>query len=99
MEDKYGPVCLCGAIIIWPGVAEVWFRLIRVKYMLSFIKELRRLIKRVVGDFKLWRIQASVEIGFEKGCRLAECMGFEREAVLRKHNYKKVDDIMYARLF
>lgn len=99
IEDQDGIVCMCGAVIIWPGVAEIWFRLIRVDHLFSLIRELRRLLKVGVKHFKIWRIQACVESKFAKGCRFAEVMGFEREALLKKHSYEGKDNIMYARLF
>jgi len=98
IEDRDGIVCMGGAVIIWPGVAEVWFRLIRVNHLLSLIKELRRLLNVGVKHFELWRIQACVESKYEKGCKFAEFMGFEREALLKKHSYQGKDNIMYARL-
>ena len=99
IEDRDGIVCLCGTVIIWPGVAEAWFRLIRVDNLRPLVREVRRLLKVGARHFKVWRIQAVVESKFEKGCKFAEFMGFEREALLKKHSYEGKDNIMYARLF
>jgi L-amino acid N-acyltransferase YncA len=99
IEDEEGVVCLGGAVIIWPGVAEAWLRLIRVSHAISLIKELRRLMLVGAKHFKLWRIQACIESKFEKGCKFAEFMGLEREGLLKKHSYQGKDNIMYARLF
>ena len=99
IEDEQGVVCMGGAVIIWPGVAELWFRLIRTSHLLSLMKELRRLLEKGVKHFKIRRIQACVEDGFGKGCRFAEFMGFHREALLKKYSYDGKDSIIYTRLF
>ena len=100
IEDEDGPVCIGSGLIIWPGVAEVSFRLLRKKTNLfALAKVLRRLIKKGVRHFGIWRLQATVEGGFDTGCRFAEFFGFKKEAVLKKHNYNGKDNIMYVRLF
>ena len=99
IEDDEGVLCLCGAIIIWPGVAEIWLKLVRKDHLLSVLKELRRLLRLGVKKFRVRRLQACVEKGFDKGCRFAELFDFEKEAVLKKHSYNGKDNIMYARLF
>jgi hypothetical protein len=99
IEDEEGIVCFCGAVIIWPGVAEIWFKMIRQTELLSLMRVLKRLLKKGAQHFKIRRIQANVEDGFDKGCRFAEFFQFTREALLKRHNYKGTDDIMYARLF
>jgi hypothetical protein len=100
IEDENGIVCMCGAVIIWPGVGEVWFQLIRKpKSLLSLMRELKRLIRVGVKHFKIRRLQAFVEDGFEKGCDFAQFFRFSREALLKQHSYTGKDDIMYARTF
>lgn len=99
IEDRDGIVAMGGAVIIWPGVAEIWFRLIRKDHLFSLMKELKRLLEVGAKHFKVWRIQACVESKFDKGCKFAEFFGFEKEGILRKHNYNKADNVMYARLF
>lgn len=99
IEDKKGVLCLCGCVIIWTGVGELWFKLVRADHLLSLMPLLRRLIKETAKEYGLWRLQACVEVGFKKGYRFAEYMGFKKEAVLKRHNYNGKDNLMYARLF
>lgn len=99
IEDEKGILCFCGCVFIWPGVAELWFKLVRVNHLKSLMRRLRWLIEKTADRYGLWRMQACVEEGFWKGYRFAEFMGFEKEAVLKRHNYNGKDNVLYVRLF
>ena len=99
IEDEQGPLCLGAGVILWPGVAEICFIPLHLRHLRSLIRRLRWLLERGAKRYGIRRLQAFIESGFEKGCRFAECMGFEKEAVLKLHHYTGKDSIIYARLF
>lgn len=53
----------------------------------------------VVQQNGLWRVQATVKVGWERALRFAEFMGFESEGVMRQYGPEKGDYFRVARLF
>ena len=99
IEDEQGVLCLCGCIIRWRGVGEIWLKLVRVSQLKSLIKELRRLLQLGAKKFDIRRLHAFVDADFDKGIRFIEFLGFEREGLLKRFSYYGKDQYIYARLF
>jgi len=97
--DEKGILCLCGCIITWHGVGEIWLKLVRKDHLKSLIKELRRLLQLGAKKFQLRRLHAYVDTDFDKGRRFIEFLGFEKEGLLRKYSYYGKDQFIYSRLF
>ena len=99
IEDEQGPLCLGAGVVLWPGVAEICFIPIQLRRLGSLVRRLRWLLEEGARRYGIWRLQACVEAGFTKGQRFAKCMGFEKEAVLKRHHHTGNDNVMYARFF
>lgn len=53
---------------------------------------------RLLTAFPLRRVEATVQVGFEPGCRwLTDMLGFEYEGKMRKYGFDGSDHLLYSR--
>lgn len=93
-----------GIKILWPGVAEAWIVLLKkiqdmpLTVRAEAILTIQNMMKQLIEDNKLWRLQAMVRPDFPKAIQLVEKLGFEREGLLRQIAPDRSSMYMYARL-
>lgn len=95
-------ICCAGILTLWNGVGEAWFVASHRIHedARPFIRFARNdVMLPVVQQNGLWRVQATVKVGWERALRFAEFMGFESEGVMRQYGPEKGDYFRVARLF
>ncbi len=82
LGDDGDVLAVCGCVERWPGCAVAW-----ALVSCDAGREMRALVRAMRGYFDHavpWRrVEAYVDAGFDAGDRLAELLGFEREARAR----------------
>jgi len=92
--------CVVGGVCIWDGVARIWaittpnMDLYPVRYARLFVW----LHKWFVGSYNVHRVEFTVRSDFEKGCRLAEFLGFKKEGVLAAYGPDMSDYCIYGKV-
>lgn len=67
------------------------------EYPLSFIREMKRIIKIYEDKAEVKRFQMDVQADWPEAVRFAEGLGFVREAVMKKYGHDLKDHYLYAR--
>lgn len=92
-----GAIIACGGNIrIWPGRASAWALLSPTSG-----KHMARITRAVIRFFEVsedFRIETTVDDGFEAGHRWAKLLGFEREGYMKKYRPNGQDAWLYARV-
>jgi len=93
-------ISIYGTMRLWPGVGEAFtimckdiHRYGRALYEFAFAT-----VRIVFNSMSLIRLQCTVAVGFDKGVKFIEGIGFEREGILRKWSPDGKDVYMYAKL-
>lgn len=95
-----------GIQLYWEGVGEGWLLLTanagKFLKSYSFQKDLLILVRTSLGklikNFNLWRVQASVRCDNSMAINFAEHLGFTRNALLEKYCPDKKDAYLYSLL-
>lgn len=77
LEDEDGRIACFGASILWPGVCEVWFSLIRTDRNIVVIRSVKRFLEEQGKRFGVRRCHAT--ISDDIGKRFTEFFGFKCE--------------------
>lgn len=87
-----------GVMIPYPGVGEAWAIGTPLVYQhkMFFHRTVKRLLKMVVDQQNLRRIQVCVLSTYEQGQTWVEALGFSREAVLKKYSPNGADVVVYS---
>lgn len=88
-----------GFIEIYPHLVEAWIIIINknTKMNVKIGRNILKLYKNIIDTHPKWqRIQAAVRKDFDKGTRLIEFLGFEKEGLMRKFGPDKSDYYRYA---
>jgi len=85
LEDEEGLIACFGATILWAGVCEIWFSLIRHDRNLTVIRTSRKFLEEQAIRFGIHRYHATVT--GEKGRKFAEFFGFNCETPSGMLNY------------
>jgi len=82
--DGGKPIAICGAVVQWEGVAEVWFLTTHHidKCKIHFYREVMRGMRTIKKLFNLHRIQCSVEFDYEQSIKWLESMKFRCEGLM-----------------
>jgi RimJ/RimL family protein N-acetyltransferase len=59
---------------------------------------IHRVVKRFTSSVSVRRIEATVQAGFDPGCRLMDLLGFEREGLMRCYGPDGADHYRYAKV-
>ena len=95
-------ICCAGILTLWEGVGEAWFVASHHIHKNSrpFIRFAKKdVMEPVVDKNNLWRVQATVKVGWGTALRFAEFMGFHTEGVMRQYGPDKGDYFRVARLY
>ena len=84
-EDQDGPIVCFGAVILWQGVCEIWFSLIREDRNIAMIRMARKFLDEQTIRFKIRRYHCTVSD--EVGARFAKFFGFTLETPNGMKNY------------
>ncbi|MCK5611575.1 GNAT family N-acetyltransferase [Candidatus Pacearchaeota archaeon] len=79
LEDEDGRIACFGASILWPGVCEVWFSLIRTDMPIAVIRKAKRFLEEQGKRFGVKRFQCSVNVNNEISIKFVEFFGFKNE--------------------
>lgn len=91
------PVAFAGLREYWPGRAEGWAMFLPEAGR-HFV-QLHREVMAFLNDAPVRRIEAAVEVDFERGHRWVHALGFEKETGLLKCFFMNGKDaILYARV-
>ena len=77
LQDDEGRIACFGATILWPGVCEVWFSLIRTDRTITVIRNVKRFLEEQGKRFGIRRFHAT--ISDEVGKRFVKFFGFKCE--------------------
>jgi hypothetical protein len=77
LEDEDGPVACFGATILWDGVCEVWFSLIRTDRTIVVIRNVKRFLEEQGERFGIRRFHAT--ISDDVGRKFVKFFGFKCE--------------------
>ena len=94
------PVFCCGLSLYWPGHAEVWLimRAPENKYVAAFGK-IRDLLEWGIQKHNLFRLTAHCAADWEGANRVAEHLGFVREAMLVNYGPNRETYNLYGRVW
>jgi len=100
LEDEGEKLCAFGASLMWSGVYEVWFNLIKKKRLLRQALTVKSYLKNEWKKYKVHRVFAMVRCDFEIGRRFVEALGFHCETPdgMKQYNPDKSDAYLYARI-
>ncbi len=79
LEDEDGMIACFGASILWDGVCEVWFSLIRSDRNIVAIRSVKRFLEEQGKRFGVRRFHAT--ISDEVGKRFVKFFGFTLETI------------------
>jgi len=93
-------VACAGISILWPGVGEAWAVITPniYKHPLFFHKSIVQGLNTIIEKHNLYRVQATVLSGFEKGDEWIKRLGFEPEGIMRKYDAEGLDHTRYAKV-
>ena len=95
------PIALCGAIAMWPGVAEIWF--LTTHHIddckIHFYREVIKLMNHTQKEMNLHRMQCTVETDFTSCQKWLTGMGFNIEGVMLMYGADKKNHYRYSRLW
>jgi len=94
------PVAIIGWFRLSHSVLQVWSVLSDdvSKKPISFYKSVLNLIEYAFDSMKINRMQMSVRVGYNKGVRFAESLGFVLEGVMFKYGDDGSDYYLFSRV-
>lgn len=95
--ERRGEILGCAGIGIHNGGSGILWSVISEVAGPHFIR-LDRIARRFISSIHLRRLEATVEKGFEPGCRWLDLMGFHFEGVMRCYGPGGEDHLRYARI-
>jgi len=98
-HDK--PVSICGAIDMWPGVAEIWFLTTHHidNCKTYFYREVKKLMELTQIEYGLHRMQCTVETSFTQCQKWLIGLGFNIEGVQIMYGPDKKDHYRMAKIW
>jgi len=98
LEDEDGRIACFGASILWDGVCEVWFSLIRTDRTISVIRNVKRFLEEQGKRFGVRRFHAT--ISDEVGKKFVKFFGFKCETPdgMMGYNPDKSTAWLYSRI-
>lgn len=95
-----GQVAACAGVILfpYPGVGHAWAVIGSAgrRHGLVLTRRVVQGLTRIIGDHRLWRVEAEVVADFALGRRWLEWMGFEEEGLMRRRGPNGLDMRRYA---
>lgn len=95
--ERGGEILGCAGIGIHNGGSGVLWGFISQNSGPHFVR-MDRIARRFISSIHLRRLEATVEKGFEPGCRWLDLMGFHFEGVMRSYGPDGSDYLRYARI-
>lgn len=95
--ESNGEVLAMGGIIrIWEGRGQAWMFI--SKNVRPHMTALHRLVKTILINSDLRRIEATVDVGFDAGMRWMKMLGFEMEGYMKGYMPGGSDAVLFARV-
>jgi RimJ/RimL family protein N-acetyltransferase len=95
-----GKIIACaGVMMLWRGVGQAWviFDTVIQEHLRKEAYELvTPYLIQIIKDYKLHRVQAIVEVGFDIALKYALNMGFSEEGYLNRYDSQGKDYIMLS---
>lgn len=81
------PIVCGGILIYWTGVAELWFHGSdeSAKHVVPVFRNSKRLVNQWIKQFKLHRVQLTIDAEFLASYRFAEALGFTLESRMPRY--------------
>jgi len=101
LKKKDEIICIAGINFLRLGVGEVWIipSILVDVYKCEFYKTIYRLINNyVITQLGLHRVTMAIEVGWSKGVKWAETLGFSREGIMKAYDHNRVDHYLYAKV-
>jgi hypothetical protein len=94
------PAAAAGFVILWRGVAEGWALTSALvdKHPVSFQRLVKRLLAETIQLYKLWRVQAVIELEHKQSLKWAAKLGFAREGSMLMMGPNGEDFVRLAKL-
>jgi len=95
-----GVIAVAGVAPILPGVGGAWMATSELvnQYPKAFFRATRDFLAAIEADWRLHRIQTTVEVGQTTQERWVSHLGFTSEGIMRRFGADRSDHRMYARL-
>ena len=96
-------VAIGGLQVRWEGVGLMWLMLTAdcKKYgihSLLALEAIKEKVEYLIEKNNLWRAEAAVRVDFPQAIKMVECLGFEREGLMRMYYPDKSDAWLYSRI-
>ncbi len=100
ISDVSGIIAVVGLSMLWAGTMEIWSVTGNgiSKHPISYVKTVRKLIDEFSVQLKIHRIQSACICGDKQLEKWFECIGFQKESVMKKFGPDRKDYFMYARI-
>lgn len=87
LMDGDVPVVCGGILLYWTGVAEIWFHGTEeaTRHPVPVFRNSKRLVRQWITQFKLHRVQLTIDESFTASYRFAEALGFTLESRMAKY--------------
>lgn len=95
-----GIICIAGVAPVWPGVGAAWSVTSDLvnKYPKAYFKATKQVLDAISADWKLHRVQVSVNVENKKAVNWVQHLGFQFEGLMRAYGVDKQDHYLYARV-
>lgn len=95
---------IAGVITLWPGVGEATVYMskkyfdgsLSLKDRIKAAKVIKRYFDLILSNMTFHRVQATVDLSFERALRFIEYMGFEQESLAKMYGPDKEDYMRYV---
>ncbi len=97
----HGNLIFCGGIFLhYAGFGEAWLLCSPEAETLpkGMFKLTRDGLEKIIKDYKLFRVQATVRCDWKQAQKFIRKLGFTPEGVLRKYGIDQSNYMMYARI-
>lgn len=98
LMDGDVPIVSGGILLYWPGMAELWFHGVQAatRHPVPVFRHSKRLVLKWAQDFKLRRVQLTIDSGFIASYRFAEALGFTLESRMPKYGPNGQEFLKYV---
>lgn len=96
--EENNPIAIAGINSLWNGVAEGWIVIGKESelYKFQIAKTVKLMLKKMINENNLFRLQASVCVDDKKAIRFTQWLKFTEEGIMRKFGPDGTDYMRYA---
>ena len=100
LMDDQAPIVCGGLWLFWPGHGEIWFHGSdeSTRHAVPVFRNSKRLIARWIKEYKIFRLQLTIDESFLASSRFAEALGFTLESRMPCYGPNKETFLRYVLL-